>query len=65
MHLIRHAATTPLTPVQEGATTSAPSVQNFKDNAPTWEELQQLLEDREATLGCAPEDPETVRAHPQ
>lgn len=39
----------------------APHLQNFSNNAPTWEDLETQLAQREAELGCAPEDSETVR----
>lgn len=33
---------------------------NFKDNAPSWGELELLRDERESAFACSPDDPETV-----
>jgi glutathione S-transferase len=37
----------------------------FEDNAPSWPDLEALVAEREASLGCGPEDLETGPTDPQ
>lgn len=43
------------------AMSKAASSLSFADNAPTWEELQRVVEEKQQALGAVPPDPVTVR----
>ncbi|KAK9840509.1 hypothetical protein WJX74_011029 [Apatococcus lobatus] len=49
--------------VAPAAATPPPSASDFVDTAPSWAELQKMLEDKQQQLGWRPENPETGPAN--
>lgn len=53
-----------LRPQGTAKTQSGRTARLLDDTAPTWQALEELLSQREADLGCAPQDPVTGPANP-